>query len=357
MAPPYWARATIQADPDSGGKKVTFYTSTDGRTWTQLGTPVGETTTGSSPIFNDDTNTFLGGWAGVCVFTGDIYAAEIHDGIDGPTVNPLTMDAWTFNIGTAVLKGAPELWVSNAAWPGAAVDNFLATPTADYTRNYLPQIVMINLSHNSQRDSGNFYINKLKSLVTQVRSTFGDIPKIIFLTQNPELRIPGVYDPGSQYQDTQATRRAQFMSWASNAGYGVIDTWSAFLADPRPLETLVGSNLVNYVPIKAISGNGTNVFVDVDDMSKLYDPSVLKVALFGLTLADGSPSHYNGAYQIAAKSSNSTGPGWLTFLSPVTETAVITGASAAPSDGLHPSLAGYQLWADTVFAAFKRGTP
>lgn len=353
---PYWARVTVDIDNGAGGKTFTFYTSLDGSTWTPLGTPITTTVSGTLPFF-DGANCYLGGQGGTVSLTGAIYAAEIRDGIDGGMLHPLNLDAWAFNEGSATLKGAPELWISNAAHNGAAPDHFLALPVANYCRNYSPQIILISLSHNSPREAGNRYISKIKELVTRIRSVYGDIPRIIFLTQNPQLRVPMPYDPNTQYMDALAAHRAQFISWASGAGYGVIDTWAAFENDPRPLETLVGTNIWMSVPITAMSGNGTTVTVNVGDMTYLGHPSVSRVAVIGATHPDGSPSRYNGAWFITAKSGNASGAGWVKFACPVSDPVNLTNAIASSCDGVHPSTTGYKLWADTIFAAFKRGQP
>ena len=353
----YWARITVDIDNGSGGKTFAFYTSTDGANWVALGTPVTAAAGGTAPLSGNGANCYLGGAGGPAQLVGAVYAAEIRDGIGGAPIHPLNLDAWSFNEGAVALKGAPELWVSNAAFGGASVDTFLALPPAYYCRNYSPQIILISLSHNNLREQGNRFITKMQSLVTKVRAVYGEIPRIIFLTQNPQLRIPSPSDPNCLYEDARTAHRSQFMTWASGAGYGVIDTWAAFEKDPRQLELLVGTNTWLQTPITSLGGNGTLVTVNVADMSYFYQLHTSRVAIIGATQPNGQPSSFNGSYWIQAMSANETGPGWITFTSNLTETAVLTGATASACDGVHPSTAGYQLWADTVFAAFKRGVP
>lgn len=55
---PQWVRVALDADNGAGGRTVTFYTSRDGRTWTQLGAPV--TTAGTVTIFNSTASLVLG---------------------------------------------------------------------------------------------------------------------------------------------------------------------------------------------------------------------------------------------------------------------------------------------------------
>jgi hypothetical protein len=353
----YWARATVDIDNGSGGKTFTFYTSLDGATWRMLGAPVTSNTSGVSPIGGTESNCYLGGGLGVVQMQGAVYAAEIRDGIGGPAVHPLNLDAWAFNQGTAVLKGPPELWVTNASYSGASTDSFLAVPPRNFCRNYSPQIILISLSHNNVREHGPRFINEISSVISNVRASFGPIPRIILLTQNPQVAVPSAIDPNMLWNDSRIAHRVQFMSWASGAGYGVIDIWAAFDNDPRQRELLVGTNTWLQTPITAINGNGTTVTMNVADMTHLFPPNNTQVAVIGVKRPDGSPSPLNGTYPILSKSVNATGPGWVTFAGTWQDQAVIAEAVACYCDGVHPSNAGYQLWVDTVFAAFKRGVP
>jgi hypothetical protein len=353
----YWARVTIDINNGSGGKTFTFYTSTDGTNWNQLGNPVNHTASGVSPLGGADSNCYLGGGLGVVQMQGAVYAAEIRDGIGGPTVHPLNLDAWAFNQGTAVLKGAPELWVTNAAYSGASTDSFLAVPPQNFCRNYSPQVILVSLSHNNVREHGSRFINEISTLIANIRTSFGPIPRIILLTQNPQISVASPSDPNMLYKDARIAHRVQFMSWASGAGYGVIDIWGAFENDPRQPELLVGTNTWLQTPITSIGGNGTTVTMNVADMANLSHPDVTQVAVIGLKRTDGSASPLNGTYRILSKSTNQSGAGWVTFASTWQEAAVLQGAVASYCDGTHPSSAGYQLWADTLLAAFKRGVP
>lgn len=75
-----WIRATLDVDNDAGGHDVMFYTSTDGVTWTQLGSTV--TTAGTTSIFSGTSTVFAGGGS----FAGKLYRAQIYSGIDGTKV-------------------------------------------------------------------------------------------------------------------------------------------------------------------------------------------------------------------------------------------------------------------------------
>jgi post-segregation antitoxin (ccd killing protein) len=81
-----WVRGTVDVDNGAGGHDVTFFTSTDGINWTQLGTVV--TTAGTITIDTSTNELQVGDLTGfVTVFSNaDIYRAQIRDGIDGTVI-------------------------------------------------------------------------------------------------------------------------------------------------------------------------------------------------------------------------------------------------------------------------------
>jgi hypothetical protein len=94
-----WVRATLDADNGAAGNDVKFYTSTDGITWTQLGSTV--TTAGVFSIHSGSAQVSIGA---VDLGTGDflagkIYRAQILNGIDGTKV--LDVDTSIIGSGSA----------------------------------------------------------------------------------------------------------------------------------------------------------------------------------------------------------------------------------------------------------------
>ena len=78
-----WVRVTLDVNNGASGNDVKFFTSTDGTTWTQLGSTV--TTAGVTSIFNSTSNVFLGTASnGVSnPLTGNVYRAQIFASLDG----------------------------------------------------------------------------------------------------------------------------------------------------------------------------------------------------------------------------------------------------------------------------------
>ncbi len=78
-----WLRVTVDVDDGGGNRVYKFYTSTDGTTWTQLGTTV--TTAGTTSFYD---STALVNVSGIDQGTNqplaaDLHEAQIYDGIDG----------------------------------------------------------------------------------------------------------------------------------------------------------------------------------------------------------------------------------------------------------------------------------
>lgn len=117
-----WLRVTLDVDDGAGNRVATFYTSTDGVTWTQLGAAV--TTAGTTNIFDGTAVVHIGGPdATIGPMAGNVYYAELRNGIGGAVaasfsaadarlgatsvVSSQTGETWTLN-GTAALAPVPD---------------------------------------------------------------------------------------------------------------------------------------------------------------------------------------------------------------------------------------------------------
>jgi len=80
-----WIRATLDVDNGASGKTVTFYTSDNGTSWTQLGTAV--TTAGTTSIYASALSVTIGNDNNNAnPLAGKVYRAQILNGIGGTTV-------------------------------------------------------------------------------------------------------------------------------------------------------------------------------------------------------------------------------------------------------------------------------
>lgn len=105
----HWIRATLDVDNGAAGKTVTFYTSEDGATWTQLGTAV--TTGGTTSIFASTAVLEIGSSTGgtASLFAGKFFRGEVRSGVGGTAVaSPIAVAA----SGT-VTDATPRTWTLN----------------------------------------------------------------------------------------------------------------------------------------------------------------------------------------------------------------------------------------------------
>lgn len=123
-----WVRAVLDVDNGAVGRNILFYTSTDGQTWTQLGTTVTQATVTS--IFSSSATLDIGGNTSLNRFvTGNIFYAEVRNGIDGTVVanpdfrkRPWAVGATT---GAANADRTSRTWTLNAT--GAIIQRAYAS--------------------------------------------------------------------------------------------------------------------------------------------------------------------------------------------------------------------------------------
>ena len=100
-----WLRVTLDVDNGAGGNDGKFYTSSDGSTWTQLGSTV--TTAGVTSIYDGTSQVSVGNDPpNLRVFSGKIYQAQIYDGIDGTLAAEFNADDYPLSGGSTFFDGA-----------------------------------------------------------------------------------------------------------------------------------------------------------------------------------------------------------------------------------------------------------
>ncbi len=106
-------RATLDVDNGAAGRTVTFYTSDDFSTWTQLGDPVVQA--GTTSIFDGDQPLYFYANSG-----GEYHKAEVRNGIGGTAVANPDLSLVAENA-ASFADAAGRTWTVNA---GAKVTNY-----------------------------------------------------------------------------------------------------------------------------------------------------------------------------------------------------------------------------------------
>lgn len=229
-----WVRCTLDVDNGSGQYEVKFYTSTDGNTWTQLGT----TTTGAAATSVTVNNEPIKiGAVGSEKFIGKIYEVEIRDGVKmvaspdfgmafpayGTAVSTFkdvegnTITRVGTGAGLTIGNGSPSLLLLN----GSVASKTLAYSAA-ITASQLaiePQLLFISYGHN-EGTTIDYHTDYLAycAAVLALYPTAG----IVCVAQNPQTSASSGY----VYHNQRCRRIAKI---AASQQYGLIDAYTAFV--------------------------------------------------------------------------------------------------------------------------------
>jgi hypothetical protein len=224
-----WIRVTLDVDNGSAGNTATFYTSTDGTTWTQLDSPI--VTAGVTSIFNNASVPYSVGsyhTTPTDPFFGDIFWVEVCIGLAGWSVIPPMLTYYeqttTTTTPTVVFNGAPSLLLLCASQSGQNI--LYLNDSVRRPKLFAPhgqQLVMLSTGNNEGNVTAQSWFSSYSSWVTNVKTNVPNTP-IVVLTQNPTLSPITAGQVGMR-----ARRGAHIMSYAATtAGVYGIDTYPAF---------------------------------------------------------------------------------------------------------------------------------
>lgn len=228
-----YLKAQFKLNNGSSSAACTFYSSTDGSTWTQLGTNYTSGAAMTAVFATTGVDFEVGARFGsLDPAFGDHYSVQITDGTGGPSVVPYGVDTWTAPIdsGASVTVGSPVLTIVNASQSGASIDT-LTDPTRliQMTPDYGMAAIILSCSHNDGQRVGANYLKLWTGWATTLHTRF-PYADIVILGQNPKQ----VTDPSNGQPTANAiahrARHGQIMRWAARNGFSVVDTWPAFAA-------------------------------------------------------------------------------------------------------------------------------
>lgn len=230
---PIWIRVTLDVDNDDSGHDIAFYTSTDGVSYTQIGsTTTRESTTSMYDVTGHPFE--VGARAQTTEpFNGSVYEIHLLNAIDGYFYAPALPEHWVGAASTSPEPvGDPIVTFVNGSHSGAAL-SYLdgGTVLERMTPNYGQITAIISDGHNEAQRQGAVLFASMSTYVSSIRARLPSVP-IIALTQNPKI------SPALMPQ-SQAVRRLNYMSWETELDWDVIDTYGAFLSDGRALDVLI----------------------------------------------------------------------------------------------------------------------
>ncbi|MFI2650200.1 SGNH/GDSL hydrolase family protein [Micromonospora fulviviridis] len=222
-----WVRAVFTPDDGAGNHTVSFWKSTDGITWTQIGTTV--TTAGAVTLFNPASIGYeVGGNAGgVAPVQPRIHEVWISAGGSSPTIVPPMPEHWPrINANSAQIVGAPVLTIVNGSMPGAGITGagYLsdATRLPKMTTNYGQVLTILSTSHNDTNRTGLNWVQAYDTWRAAVQAQLPMAP-LVMIAQNPET-------PAATWAVEHAQRRADLTAYARAQRLPLIDVYAAFTA-------------------------------------------------------------------------------------------------------------------------------
>jgi lysophospholipase L1-like esterase len=245
-----WVRADVDVNNGASGWDVKFYTSTDGVTWTQLGTTV--TTATATSIFDGTAYVEIGMRNGSAIVNGRLYAMDIYSGFAASsplvaswrasecyvayqyqaTQKDVCGNLWTATAAAGLqgITGAPSLTILNASVSGMALGYFTDTTRIAKILAGRVKAAFISLSHNAGAlyYDGDEYKAPFEAFIGQIRTAQPDTA-IAIVGQNP--KVSPATDPD---QKNHRDRIRQLASVAALGGHAFIDVYALYMATGNP---------------------------------------------------------------------------------------------------------------------------
>lgn len=226
-----WVRATLDVDDGLGHYVVKFYTSTDGVTWTQLGTTI--TGGATTSVFDPGANaayTIGGRGTSSTVLVGKLYEVRVRSGLNGGLILPSWPEQWVARPASTLGPspvGAPVFTLFAGAMPGQGL-TYLSNATR--LPLLLPdsslRAVFLATSHNDGIGGyDSVWLSAYSAWITAVKSRAPDAAPVV-MTQNPEeagtlSTVKGIF--------AHEIRRQKLLTLAQALGLPSFDACQAFL--------------------------------------------------------------------------------------------------------------------------------
>lgn len=221
---------------------ITVYTSSNGVTWSSVGTTTSALTSGLNKsatqyyeigAYNCTASTLGGGTQSP--LTGNIFEIQIRNGILGPIMNIQPIEAWQKYVSDLTsLAGNPTIYIDNGGISGATIGHLSdSTRLPMLLRNTQPSLVILGTSINDGYVVGVSQITSLwDSWLAAIKSR-APLAEICIMTESPILLANS---------EAHNNRLRLLMAWAARNGIYCVDTYRAFVNTGSPNSYIAGDN-------------------------------------------------------------------------------------------------------------------
>lgn len=238
-----WVRVTFLMD--GSNIVTTFYTSTDGVTWMELGTPHSAGSAATALAAADPAGYYsigaLGWQPAASAFSGKIAEVHISDSIGGAPHAPVLPELWErYPEAGNTFGGSPTVTIINMGRSSQDMA-YHANPArlAFETTNYGQSVLIFSDSHNEGGKSGKVgWTDPYQAWVDAVRTRLPDAA-VAVVKQNPHTPA---WANEAAYGVSHQQRLDELGALAARNGWSIIDLFAAFKNDPRGLGALISSD-------------------------------------------------------------------------------------------------------------------
>jgi lysophospholipase L1-like esterase len=222
-------------DNGASGRTVSFWTSTTGVTYTQLGTDVVSAT--ATSIYNATSAPYtIFGRASIELWAGKIFYYRVKSGLGAAAFDVIPPHLGIFYFSSQgpdiAQGGSPVINIFAGGWSGSDLANWTdATRLSKVLPDAAASYVIVSLGHNEGSRMGSAYTTRLASLVSAIRTRCPNAG-LGMIGQNPTFAPAG-------YLYNAFVRQLQLAGYCRVNAHDFFDVRSAFIRDGRPLSDLI----------------------------------------------------------------------------------------------------------------------